>query len=49
MIIILRITGDIIWLRTDGVNTNGFAAKVNLFDRLGDKVRPGTFGEIEVG
>ena len=27
MIIILRITGDIIWLRTNGVNTNGAAAQ----------------------
>ena len=37
------------WLRTKGVNTNGAAAKVMHFDRLGKKVRPGTFGEIEVG
>ena len=36
-------------LRTDGVNTNGAAAKVMIFDRLGKKVRPGTFGEIKVG
>ena len=37
------------WLRTDGVNTNGAAAKVIDFDRLGKKVRPGTFGKIKVG
>ena len=33
------------WLRTNGVSTNGVAAKVTSFDRLGEKVRPGTFGE----
>ena len=32
-----------------GVNTNGAAAEVIDFDRLGEKVRPGTFGKIEVG
>ena len=37
------------WLRTNGVNTNGAAAKVMNFDRLGKKVRPGTFGKIKVG
>ena len=37
------------WLRTNGVNTNGAAAKVMNFDRLGEKVRPGTFGKIKVG
>ena len=37
------------WLRTNGVNTNGATAKVMNFDRLGKKVRPGTFGEINVG
>ena len=36
------------WLRTDGVNTNGAAAKVMDFDRLGKKVRPGTFRKIQV-
>ena len=41
--------GDLSWLRTNGVNTNGAAAKVFAFDRLGKKVRPGTFGEIKVG
>ena len=36
-------------LRTNGVNTNGAAAKViNNFDRLGKKVRPGTSGKIHV-
>ena len=37
------------WLRTNGVNTNGAAAKVMNFDRLVKKVRPDTFGKIEVG
>ena len=37
------------WLRTNGVNTNGAAAEVMNFDRLGKKVRPGTFGNIQVG
>ena len=37
------------WLRTNGVNTNEAAAKVMNFDRLGKKVRPGTFGNIKVG
>ena len=32
-----------------GVNTNGAAAKVNNYDGLGKKVRPGTSGEIKVG
>ena len=36
-------------LRTNGVDTNGAAAKVVDFDRLGKKVRPGTFGKIQVG
>ena len=32
------------------VNTNGAAAKVVNFDRLGKKIRPGTsFGKIKVG
>ena len=35
------------WLRTNGVNTNVAAAKVMIFDRLGEKVRPGTFGKIK--
>ena len=38
-----------LWLRTNGVNTNGAAAKVINFDRLGKKVRPGTFGKTKVG
>ena len=33
----------------NGVDTNGAAAKVIVFDRLGKKVRPGTFGNIKVG
>ena len=38
-----------IWLRTNGVNTNGAAAKVVNFDRLGKRVHPVTFGEINIG
>ena len=34
------------WLRTNGLNTNGAAAKIIDFDRLGKKVRPGTFWGI---
>ena len=37
------------WLRTNGVNTHGAAAKVMNFDRLGKKVHPGTFGKVKVG
>ena len=37
------------WLRTNGVNTNGAAAKVMNFDRLGKKVHPGTLEKIKVG
>ena len=38
-----------IWLRTNGVNTNGAAAKKNNVDRLGEKyAHPGTFGKIKV-
>ena len=36
------------WLRTNVVNTSGAAAKVMNSDRLGKKVRPGTFGKIEI-
>ena len=36
-------------LRTDGVNTNGAAAKEVNLDSLRKKVRPGTFGKIKVG
>ena len=32
-----------------GVNTSGAAAKVMNLDRLGKKVRPGTFGKMTVG
>ena len=35
------------WLRTNGVNTDGAAAEVRNFDRLGKKVRPSTFGKIQ--
>ena len=37
------------WLRRNGVNTHGAAANINMCDRLGKKVRPGTFGKIQVG
>ena len=37
------------WLRTNGVYTNGAAANVINYDRLGKKVRPGTFEKIQVG
>ena len=40
---------DTTWLQTNVVNTNGAAAKVKTFDRLGKKVRPGTFGKTKVG
>ena len=39
----------VVWLRTNGVNANGAAAKVMNFDRLRKKVHPGTFGKIQVG
>ena len=39
----------VVWLRTNGVNTNGAAAKAINFDRLGKKLTPGTFGKIKVG
>ena len=34
--------------RTNGVNANGAAAKVMSFDRLGEKVCPGTLGKTKV-
>ena len=37
------------WLRTNGVNTDGAAAKVTNSDRLGKTACPGTFGNIQVG
>ena len=40
---------DAPWLRKNGVNTNGAAAKVLGFDRLWKKARPGTFGTIKAG
>ena len=36
-------------MRTNGVNNNGAAAKVMFFDRVGEKVRPDTFGKTKVG
>ena len=38
-----------VWLRTNGINTNGAAAKVINFDGLGKMVRPCTSGETKVG
>ena len=35
------------WSRTNGVNTNGAAAKVVDCGRLEKKVRPGTFGKMK--
>ena len=43
-IIIIIVT---IWLRTNGVDTTGAAAKVMSFDRLGKKVRLATLGKIK--
>ena len=40
---------EMLRLRRNGVNTNGAAAKVMNFDRLGKKVCPATFGKIQVG
>ena len=37
------------WLRRSGVDANAAAAKVMSFDRLGKKVRSGTFGKRKVG
>ena len=33
----------------NGADTDGAAAKVMFLDRLRNKVRPGTFGNIKVG
>ena len=46
---LIRCRETVPWLRTNGVNTNGAAAKVMTFDSLGKKVRPGTLGNIKVG
>ena len=40
--------GFLFWLRTNGVSTNGAAAKATSFVGLGKKVRPGAFGRIKV-
>ena len=40
---------EVSWLRTNGVSTNGAAAKVMNFDGLRKKVHTGTFGRIKVG
>ena len=36
-------------MRTNGVNTNGAAAKAMNFDGFGKKIRPATFGKIKAG
>ena len=37
------------WLRTNGVNANGAAAKVYVWGGLEKRVCPGNFGNIKVG
>ena len=49
IVVVLVVVVVIVWLRTNGVNTTGAAAKVMSFDRLGKKVRLDTFGKINVG
>ena len=49
VIIAIVVHEPIPWLRTNGVNTNGAAAKEMSFGRLGKKVCPGTFGKTKVG
>ena len=49
IILLLLLIIILSWLRTSRVDTNGVAAKVMIVDRLGEKVRPGTFGKINVG
>ena len=44
-----RVAPDEPWLRTNGVNTNGAAAKVMVLDRLWKKIFFGTFGKINDG
>ena len=42
------LSGPVFWLRTNGVDTNGAAAKVMDFDRLGKKVYLSTFVKTKV-
>ena len=44
-LVLVLVPSGVSCLRTNGVNTNGAAAKVMDFDRLGKKVRPGHFWE----
>ena len=37
----------VLWLRTNGVNTNGAAAKVIILTDWGEKVHPGTSGKYK--
>ena len=48
VIVIVTICCKVLWLRTNGVSTNGAAAEVASFDGLGKKVRPGTFENKQV-
>ena len=41
---VVVVLGDVPWVRTNGVNTNGAAAKAMNFDRLGKKVRLALLG-----
>ena len=47
IIIIIVLVIVTIWLRTNGVNTNGAAAEAIIFVRLGKKGRTGTVGKIK--
>ena len=42
---VARFDSPLLWLRTNGVNTNGAAAEVIFFDRLGAKGTPWHFWE----
>ena len=35
-------------MRTNGVDTNGAAAKVTNFERVGKKARPGTLRKVNI-
>ena len=41
--------GDVSWLRTNGVNTDGGRCKVTILTDWGENARPGTFGKTTVG
>ena len=49
VIVIVMVIGTVtVTVTVTVINTNGAAAKVMIFDRLGKKVRPGTFGKLKV-